>query len=85
MKSIAQQLNITKFPFEIKNKNGKQIYYETSDGYWVKREFDSNGKQIYFEDSNGEIRNNRPKIVELTLDEIADKFGIDVKDLKVKK
>ena len=53
MQTIAQQLGIKQFPFEIKDKNGNEIYYETSEGYWVKREYDSNGKEIYFENSNG--------------------------------
>ena len=53
MKTIAQQLNVTEFPFEIKDKNGNIIYYENSDGWWVKSEYDSNGNQIYWENSNG--------------------------------
>jgi len=53
MKTIAQQLGIKEFPFEIKDKNGNEIYFEYSDGWWAKREFDSNGKQIYFETSKG--------------------------------
>ena len=85
MKTIAQQLNVTNFPFEIKNSNDNIIYYENSHGYWYKREYDSKGNHIYYEDSNGTIRDNRFKEVELTLDEIADKFNINVKDLKIKK
>jgi len=147
-KTIAQQLNIKEFPFEIKDKKGKQIYYENSDGYWIKREFDQNGNQIYYEystgywskreydqngnqiyyedstgfwvkreygqngnqiyyeystgywskreydhngkniyheDSTGYIVDNRPKVVELTLDEIATKLNIPVELLKIKK
>ena len=53
MKTIAQQLNIKDFPFTIKDKNGKQIYYENSNEYWDKSEYDSNGNKIYFEHSNG--------------------------------
>lgn len=52
-KTIAQQLNVTDFPFEIKDKNGNRIYYETSNGYWFKSEYDSNGNKIYYENSNG--------------------------------
>jgi len=123
-KTIAQQLNVKEFPFEIKGKNGKQIYFEysnghwikrehdqngkqiysensrgfwskseydqngkeiyseNSDGHWIKREYDQNGKQIYSENSNGYIVDNRPKVVELTLDEIAAKLNIDVNLLK---
>ena len=53
MKTIAQQLNVTEFPFEIKDKNGNQIYWENSNGYWYKRERDSNGNKIYYENSTG--------------------------------
>ena len=84
-KTIAQQLNVKEFPFEIKDKNGKEIYYENSDGYWIKHEYDQNGKVIYSETSIGRIIDNRPKAVELTLDEIAAKLNIPVKLLKIKK
>ena len=61
MKTIAQQLNVTEFPFEIKDKNGYVIYCEDSNGFWQKSEFDSNGKEIYYENSYGKIVDNRPK------------------------
>ena len=51
--TIAQQLKIKEFPFEIKDKNGKEIYNERSNGYWWKREYDANGNKIYYEDSDG--------------------------------
>lgn len=53
MKTIAQQLNIKEFPFIINDKNGNETYYENSDGYWSKREYDSNDNEIYYEDSDG--------------------------------
>ena len=53
MKTIAQQLNVTEFPFIIRDKNGNQIYFEDSKGYWYKKEYDSNGNEIYHENSNG--------------------------------
>ena len=53
MKTIAQQLNIKKFPFKIRDENGNRIYGEDSDGYWSKQEFDSDGNRIYFENSYG--------------------------------
>jgi hypothetical protein len=53
MKTIAQQLNVTDFPFEIKDKNNNQIYIEYSYGYWCKREFDSKNNIIYYKDSDG--------------------------------
>ena len=60
MKTIAQQLNIKKFPFEIKDSNGNQIYYEDSNGYWQKWECVGDNL-IYYENSDGLIRDNRPK------------------------
>ena len=35
--------------------NGNQMYYENSDGYWVKREYDINNNLIYYEDIDGVI------------------------------
>jgi len=86
MKTIAQQLNVTEFPFEILDKNGGVIYSEDSSGSWSKFEHNEKGDVIYYEDSDGLIIDNRPKpLIELTMDEIADKFGIDVDLLKIKK
>jgi len=53
MKTIAQQLNVKDFPFTIKDKNGKEIYFENSNEWWRKWEYDSNGNEIYWEDSTG--------------------------------
>ena len=52
MKTIVQQLNVTEFPFEIKDKNGNLTYFEDSNWVWNKREFDSNGNIVYYESSN---------------------------------
>jgi len=59
MKTIAQQLNVTEFPFEIRDKKGNKIYYEDSDGFWQKREYDKNGNEIYYEDSYGSWWKNK--------------------------
>ena len=40
--------------YEIYNDNGNEIYYEDSDGKWVKREFDENGKLTYGENYTGQ-------------------------------
>jgi len=50
-KTIAQQLNVTEFPFIIRDKNGNQIYFENSERYWEKWEHDSDGNVIYYETS----------------------------------
>ena len=52
-KTIAQQLNITKFPFNIKDEKGNEIYYEDSNGFWTKNQFDEKGNEVYYEDSEG--------------------------------
>ena len=51
--TIAQQLKIKKFPFEIKDSQGNRVYWENSDGYWVKREYDGHGNRVYLENSEG--------------------------------
>jgi len=50
----------------------------------LKQKYDQNGKLIYFEDSKGYFIDNRLK-KEITMDEIAAKFGIHVSQLKIKK
>lgn len=51
--TITQFLNVKDFPFKIKDKNDKLIYYENSNGFWSKCEYDDKGNGIYFENSNG--------------------------------
>ena len=38
---------------EIRDKNGNQIYFEDSIGFWAKCEYDLEGNIIYFENSYG--------------------------------
>ena len=55
--TIGQQIKWnfkTNGNLEIKDKNGNPIYFEDSNGYWVKRERDSNGRTIYHESSDGD-------------------------------
>ena len=71
------------------DENGNLIYYEDvlycedNGSYWFKREYDNNGKLIYYENSNGKIIDERT--TELTLEQIADKFGVRAENLKIKK
>jgi hypothetical protein len=53
MKTIAEQLGVTDFPFEIKDKQGRVIYYEASTEFWERREYDMQGNEKYFEYSDG--------------------------------
>ena len=61
MTTIAQQLNVKEFPFEVKDSQGRTIYYENSERGWFKREYDSNGNTIiYYENSSEVIVDKRP-------------------------
>ena len=59
--TIAQQLGITQFPFEIRDGKENLIYEEYENGFWAREEFNNEGKQIYHENSSGIIIDNRPK------------------------
>jgi hypothetical protein len=83
--TIAQFLNVKDFPFVIKDKNGKLIYLEFSNGSWVKHECDDQGNRIRYEDSNGVIVDERPKpMIELTLEDIAKLKGVDASQIRIK-
>jgi hypothetical protein len=53
--TLAKQFNhdFSKGDFEIFDENDKKVYWETSSGYWIKREFDQNGNEVYWENSHG--------------------------------
>jgi len=53
MKTIAQELNITEFPFEIKDGKGNLIYIEFENGLWSRWENNEKGWLIYYEGSGG--------------------------------
>ena len=65
------------------NSLGRELFVENSKGHWIKREFNDQNEQVYYEDFTGKIEDYR--IVELTMDEIAEKFNIPIELLKVKK
>ena len=39
--------------FKLYDANGNQRYYETSEGYWSKREYNTDGNLRYYENSQG--------------------------------
>lgn len=47
----AQQLGITKFPYEEKDDKGRITYCEYGDGKWSKRQYDDNDNLIEYENS----------------------------------
>ena len=62
--TIGQQINWdfeTNGKLVIKDKNGKLIYWENSNGRWTKHEYNSQGKEIYYEDSEGNVDDYRHK------------------------
>lgn len=59
MKTIAQQLGVTEFPFEIKDFDGNVIYHEERDGSYYKKIYDLNGNVVYHEDSGNIIVGSR--------------------------
>lgn len=52
--TIAQILKVKEFPFIIKDEKGNKIYYEESNGFWWKSEYDANGNKTYCENSYGD-------------------------------
>jgi hypothetical protein len=58
-KTIAQELGITKFPFEIRDKRGNVIYRESLSGYWGKWRYNLQDMEVYFENSEGTIIEDR--------------------------
>ena len=55
MKTVAQLLkhDFSKGSLYLYDSNGNITYFETSNGYWDKREYDDNGNEIYYENSYG--------------------------------
>ena len=53
MKTKAQELGITNFPYEEFDENGNETYTEFSSGNWFKYKYDENNNLSYFEQSNG--------------------------------
>jgi hypothetical protein len=51
--TLAQQNNITEFPYIIRDQKGRIIYLENPSGSWVKSEYDANSNVTYCEDSTG--------------------------------
>ena len=41
------------FPIEIKDTHGNETYYENSDGFWWRYEYDEKGNLTYSENSDG--------------------------------
>ena len=48
---------------------GNEIYRETSDGYWVKREYDAEGNVIYCASTNGVLIDERACSDKVFIDE----------------
>ena len=53
MKTIAQQLGITDFPFEIRDREERLIYEEFDNGNWIKWQYDKEGNEVHSINSDG--------------------------------
>ena len=54
LSDTLKELNINcSFPIKIKDTDGNQTYFERSNGYWFKREYDIAGNMTYYEKSDG--------------------------------
>jgi hypothetical protein len=52
MKTIAQELGVTDFPFDIKDERGNLIYLEFENKYWAKYKYDSKNREVYYQRSD---------------------------------
>tara|TARA_R110002012_G_scaffold68563_1_gene178170 strand:- start:10 stop:255 length:246 start_codon:yes stop_codon:yes gene_type:complete len=59
MKTKAQELGITNFPYEEFDENGNETYTERSDGNWWKRKYDNKGYLTYYENCLGTWKNRK--------------------------
>ena len=87
-KTLAQQLNITKLPFEFKDKNGIRIYNEYSNDFWEKYQYDENGNATSYENSDGfwekhKYDENGKEVYFETSDGFWEKHKYDEKDKEV--
>jgi hypothetical protein len=67
------------------DERGNVVYFENFYGDWKKHEYNEQGTHVLVESNYGIIMDNRPKPkIELTLQEIAEKLGIPVEQLRIK-
>ena len=61
--TVAQLLkhDFSKGSLFLYDSNGNIIYFENSNGYWSKRDFDDINNLIYYENSKGKLIDKRPK------------------------
>jgi hypothetical protein len=60
-KEYEARFGVVEVGFRIYNAKGQSIYYEYSDGHWVKRDYGADGEMNYYENSWGGVAlDNRP-------------------------
>ena len=47
----GKPLNV-KFPIKLKDDKRNVVYFENSNGFWFKKEYDQNNNVVYYEDSD---------------------------------
>ncbi len=54
LSEVYEELGISfEFPIKIKDANGRESYYETSNGFWRFTEYGENDHESFYEDSEG--------------------------------
>ena len=54
LSEIYKELGIAfSFPIQIKDSNGNETYFERSNGYWYRLEYDAKGNETYHKNSDG--------------------------------
>ena len=66
------------FPIEIKDDNGTDTYYEESNGFWRKYEYNADGNETYYEESNG-YKRGTPKSSKTCEGKVVEVDGIKYK------
>ncbi len=55
--TVGQLLKTKKFPLYLYDSFDNLVYYETSNGWWYREEYDENNKCIEYENSYGHLNN----------------------------
>ena len=53
------------YPIQIRDSKGNMTYYEDSDNFWYKKEYNADGNETYFENSNGYEEGTKRKIIKV--------------------
>jgi hypothetical protein len=82
--TLGQQLNATHYP--IIGKDGDKIVYkEEADNSWERWQYSKEGKLEFYENSKGETKDYTKEEIVVSMEEVAQKMGIPVERLRIKR